>query len=179
MARKKTGDGRDAGGAGVAAASAPEASPGSQLTIQRIGYKEGYVTIEAGEHVAGTDYRKEIKLRSAEAPHPDFAASFEALAGGVRKLLQVPRNWAENAITVTKISIGETGGIQGASITGKAALETSDAPFNFATPYLPFSVEGESNRPVMPPEILEHIRTAEARALDYLKGSRAQGALPL
>ncbi|MGO9171977.1 MAG: hypothetical protein ACLP7P_08445 [Rhodomicrobium sp.] len=154
-------------------------APDAQTIIQRIGYKEGYVTIDAEEHVAGTDYKKEIKLRSAEAPHPDFAASFAALADGARKLLQVPPSWAKDAITITKISLGDNGGVRGASITGKAALETSDSPFNFATPYLPFSVEGESNRPIMPPDILAHIRTAETHALDYLKGNRAQNSLPL
>jgi hypothetical protein len=166
-----------ASGDGNCAVGAP--TPNKNLSIQRIGYKDGYVTIEAEENVPETDYVKNISLRSAEAPDPEFVAAFEALADGARQLIAVPANWAKDAIHVTKVSLGGKGVDKGATITCKASLDTSDTPFNFSTPFLPFSVEGDTNRPIMPPEICALIRKTEALSLDYLQGKRSQGSLPL
>lgn len=138
------------------------------------------VEIHAIETMQASDDEREIVLRSVEAPHPDLPAKMAALAYDVRKLLELPHDWAKDGFTVAKViwSLSEKTGVRGAVMSCQVALECADAPLVLNTPHLPFEQYSETgNGPLMPEATIARLNELEAEALAFLDGKRAQASL--
>jgi hypothetical protein len=146
----------------------------------KISMKDSGVLFKLEEEINDRD-TKEIAFRSVETPHPDFEEAMQNLVRGVRKILLWPEDYGLNAIRVTGVSLSmsESTGVQGAVITGTVSLETTNSPFCFNTPHLPFDEYSEgAEQPVMPPFVVDMIERLQAEAFAYMEdGKRAQGNL--
>lgn len=122
---------------------------------------------------------KETVLRAPDEPHPDFVNAMRALVDVVRHILQLPETY-EPGITISQVSFSynDDKDNKGAVITGLIRLETSDTPFCFNTPYLPYQSHSEtSDSPVMPGFAVELLDKVEVEASAYIGGKRLQLSL--
>jgi len=141
--------------------------------------KDKSITIIESEGSEFTDSTETKYVRYAD-PHPDFIKAFEALVPHVRTILKWPISYALGDIRVTGVTISESEEtyVEGAVITGLVTLDTTDSPFSFNTPHLPFDQYAEGNvAKTMPEDAIEAIRALQNEAREYLKGKRAQGDL--
>lgn len=134
----------------------------------------GKIQISAIETHQATSDKKEILLKSEELPRPELPLQLVRLATDVRRLLELPPLWAQDAMAVTKVvwSFNEKTGVRGATICCQAQLSCADAPLVFNTPHLPFEPSG--NAPTMPDDMIERLEALELAALDFLAGKRGQ-----
>lgn len=148
--------------------------------ITKIKYKDD-VSVEIHFEEKDGKSEKVSILKCFEKPHPDFDLAFGPLVSVVYDILQLPSDWRTGCVTVTGVSFSfsEDTNVEGAVITGRVKLETSNTPFNFNTPHLPFgqySATGES--PLMTDEGIEALDKLRKEANLYMTGKRAQLELP-
>ncbi|WP_414461752.1 hypothetical protein [Hyphomicrobium sp. DY-1] len=147
--------------------------------IAKIKFKDGLWQIVeiSGE---GSHVESETTHKIYEEPHPDLPAALAGLVSHAREILEWPTSYADNRVRITGVSFShsEDTGVEGAVITGFVDLDTSDSPFSFNTPHLPFEQYKEGNTAKLMPDgaidALENLRTEAAK---FLKGKRAQGNL--
>jgi hypothetical protein len=143
--------------------------------IKKAKFREGYLHITLEEKLGDTE--KTIAMRSAETPHEDLRLAFEALEPVAREILMLPSEWRKGEFRIVGVSwsFSESTGVKGAVITGAVTLDTSDAPFNFNTPHLPFEPYSPTgNSPLMPDEGREALDHLEAEVKAFIDGKRAQ-----
>lgn len=147
--------------------------------ISKIKLREGQVVIVISEKESDQNER-ETTIKSYDSPHEDFHSALEALQVHARDILQLPRDWREGQLRVTGVSfsMSEDTGVMGAVMTGQVALDTSEAPFNFNTPHLPFDQYSETgNSPIMPDAAQKALEKMQGEAEAFVNGKRAQGDL--
>ena len=147
--------------------------------ISKIKVRDGQVTIVISE-TENEQNERETTIKSYDAPHEDFNTALEALQVHARDILQLPRDWREGQLRISGVSfsMSEDTGVMGAVMTGQVALDTSDAPFNFNTPHLPFEQYSETgNAPLMPEEAQIALEKMQQEAEAFVEGKRAQGDL--
>jgi hypothetical protein len=147
--------------------------------ISKIKVRDGQITIVTTETDGGQNER-ETTIKSYDAPHEDFYKALDALQNHARDILQLPRDWREGQLRISGVSfsMSEDTGVMGAVMTGQVALDTSDAPFNFNTPHLPFDQYSPTgNAPTMPESAQRALKKVQAEAEAFINGKRAQGDL--
>lgn len=150
------------------------------LRMRSVKYDDGAIEIVAHEtHQASAD-QKEIKLTSSDEPRTEFLEPFVNLQREVRRLLDLPSDYAAEQFAIKKVvwSYSEATGVRGATICCQAKLDCADAPLILNTPHLAFEQMNEGgNAPVMPRTIIANLNMLEAEALLFMNGKRAQGDL--
>lgn len=143
----------------------------------KINRKTGQIEIVTVEKI-GENTEKTWTLKSAEPPHPALPEAMNALEPHVRRLVDLPADWAKGALEVTKVtwSWSEKHGIQGAAVSCVAYLGCADAPMSFTTPHLPYERYSDGGKE-LPWEMREALDALEAEVIDYLNGKRGQGDL--
>lgn len=141
--------------------------------IKKVKYKSAAVEIHTEEIVNKTT--KETVFKCTEEPHPDFRNIFTRLEKVARDILEVPDDvWTgQMKIEGVSFSYSETTNVKGAVLTGKVSLETSNSPFCFNTPHLPFgqySPTGEA--PLMPGNGVELLEKLEEETKAYMTGKK-------
>jgi hypothetical protein len=152
----------------------------STRRITKVKVKNGAVEIHLLELDGKTE--KESTLKSAETPSADLDVAMAELVPVVYDILALPRSWRTGAMRITGVSFSfsEETEVEGAVITGRVDLETSQAPFNFNTPHLPFdqySAGGQA--PIMPASAIDKLEKVRTEAKLYIDGKRAQMELAL
>ncbi|NOU05327.1 MAG: hypothetical protein HOO99_04010 [Hyphomicrobiaceae bacterium] len=147
--------------------------------IAKIKFKDGVVHIL---DISGQGSSNEIETthRIFTEPHPDFKNAMSALVEHVRTILEWPVSYAIGAIRIggVSFSMSEDSGVEGAVISGLVDLKTSQSPFTFNTPHLPFDQYNEGGTaPVMPDDAIEALEELRREARAFLKGKRTQGDL--
>ena len=125
----------------------------------------------------GSQREKEIILKSAEHPHPDFIRAFTALEAHARAILEWPAEYAKGRLKLSGCtwSFSESTEVEGAVITGQVLLETADAPFSFNTPHLPFDQYSETGgAKLMPAVTIDALEVVRTEAAAFIDGKRAQ-----
>lgn len=140
--------------------------------------KDAGVEVRFQEKIGKTE--KETVFKCVEKQDPDLNLAFVDIEIDVRKILNIPTDIWHGQISITGVSfsLSEETGVEGAVITGKVALETSNAPFCFNTPHLPFaqySPTGDS--PIMPESAVRKLDKIREEAEKYMAGKRAQREL--
>lgn len=149
----------------------------SVKSLRSIKFGDGKLEIVVIEKHQASEDEKETVLKSVEKPRPELEAAFNDLAPDVRKLLGLPKQWAENSMDVRKVvwSFSETTGVRGATICCVTKLTCADAPLVFNTPHLPFEQYSQGgNSPLMPDYLIERLEKLEAEGLAFFNGRRAQ-----
>lgn len=149
------------------------------MMISKVKFRDGQVTIVMSEKESAQNER-ETTVKSYDAPHDDFVKAMEALQAHARHILQLPKDWREGQLRVSGVSfsMSEDTGVMGAVMTGQVALDTSDAPFNFNTPHLPFEqYSATGNSPLMPDEAQTALERVQREAELFVSGKRSQGDL--
>ena len=146
-------------------------------TITKVKFqKEGGVEIHFDEVVGKTT--KEVKFKCSELQSPDFDVAMSALVRDAYKILELPADYAPQRMKITGVSFStsEETGVEGAVITGQVELHTSNSPFCFNTPYLPFEQHtDDGTAPLMPEEAQRNLEVLKDEALKYVEqGKRAQ-----
>lgn len=147
--------------------------------ISKIKFRDGQITIVISEK-EGEQNERETTIKSYDAPHDDFHRAMEALQVHAREILQLPKDWREGQLRVSGVtfSMSEDTGVMGAVMTGQVALDTSDAPFNFNTPHLPFDqYSATGNSPIMPEGAQRALEKLQTEAELFCGGKKAQGDL--
>jgi hypothetical protein len=147
--------------------------------ISKVKYRDGQVIIVMAEK-EGDNNERETTVKSYDAPHQDFLDALDALQSHVREILQLPKGWRDGQLRVSGVSfsMSEDTGVMGAVMTGQVALDTSDAPFNFNTPHLPFEQYSPTgNSPLMPDEAQQALKKLQSEAQSFVDGKRSQGDL--
>ena len=150
----------------------------TEKRIAKVKVKDGQIIIiHVEKH--GEFNEKEITFKSFDRPHEDFDKAMDALATHARTILELPKDWKKDDMRITGVSWSQSdAGVQGAVLTGQVSLGTSDAPFNFNTPHLPFEQYSETgNSPVMPTDVIEALEKLQIQAEAFLEGKRAQADL--
>lgn len=147
--------------------------------IAKIKFKDGVVTILeiSGE---GSPCETETLHKISADPHPDFRNAMAGLETHAREILEWPSSYAPSRIRITSVSfsLSENTGVEGATITGLVDLDTSNSPFSFNTPHLPFEQYNEGNTaPVMSDEAIEQLEDLRREARLFIDGKRTQGDL--
>ncbi|MEI6730418.1 MAG: hypothetical protein WCL30_04095 [Pseudomonadota bacterium] len=146
------------------------------MRISKVSFKDGKIKICTKD---GSDdfNNKETILQSTEAPNLDFTNAMSELVEVARAILEFPADYAKDKIKITGVSFSfsETTEVQGAVITGTIALETSNSPFCFNTPHLPYEQYSESGEsPTMPCWAVTLLNKLETEAEEFLNGKRGQ-----
>jgi hypothetical protein len=147
--------------------------------ISKVKMRDGQVTIVISAKQDDQNER-ETTVKSYDAPHQDFLDAFAALEAHARGILQFPKSYREGQMRVSGVSfsMSEDTGVMGAVMTGSVALDTSDAPFNFNTPHLPFEQYSPTgNSPLMPGEAQTALERLQEEAEKFVDGKRSQGDL--
>src|SRR3990167_679789 len=138
--------------------------------------KEGGVEIHFDEKVGKTT--KEVKFKCSELQSPDFDNAMSALERDVYHILELPVDYAPQRMKITGVSFSESEntGVEGAVITGQVELTTSNSPFCFNTPYIPFEQHSDTGTaPIMPEAAQRNLEAIKTEALKYVEeGKRAQ-----
>lgn len=147
--------------------------------IAKLKIKDGTVVIKefVGE---GTSNERETLHTVYESPHPDLHTAMGALVAHVRAILEWPSNYAENRISVTGVSWSksEDTQVEGAVMTGLVSLESTDSPFSFNTPHMPFEQYADGNSAkLMPEDAQDALEAVRKEARLFLGGKRQQGDL--
>ena len=143
--------------------------------ITKVKVKEEVVEIRYSEHHGKID--KEVIFKCPEKPHPDLDLAMSALVRDVYDILELPVDWAPQRMRITGVSfsMSEETGVEGVVITGLVELKTSNAPFCFNTPHIPFDQYSEGGTsPVMPENTVRNLEEMKKEALAYVEGKRAQ-----
>lgn len=141
--------------------------------ITKVKYKSGCVEIHQ-EFDHGKTSRQTI-FKCVEEPHPDFKAVLVELERVARAILELPNNVWVGAMKINSVSfsLSETTGVRGAVLTGTVDLPTSNSPFCFNTPHLPFDQYSEGgDSPIMPRFGIEALGKLEEEATAYFEGSK-------
>lgn len=115
-----------------------------------------------------------------DKPTRDFIRALHNLEKAVRTILQLPDNYGYLRMSIGSVtwSYSEDTDVRGAVISATLGLDTSNSPFCFNTPHLPFSEYSEgSNQPIMPLECRELLDDLQRETILYKDGKRAQGDL--
>lgn len=147
--------------------------------ITKVKLRDGQITIVMSDK-EGENNERETTIKSYDAPHDDFTKAFDALQAQARAILQLPSDWREGQLRVSGVSfsMSEDTGVMGAVMTGQVALDTSDAPFNFNTPHLPFDqYSATGNAPTMPEAAQRALEALQQEAEAFVNGKRSQGDL--
>jgi len=120
-----------------------------------------------------------LTLETHDPPDPDFIAAMDSLAPHVIDICEVGETWSPGQLTVSGISVSDSGGIMGAVITAQVKLETSQSPLNINTPSKPEEPysEGGSDEYCLDPDAVESIKYLLTEAKGYLDGKRAQQSI--
>lgn len=115
-------------------------------------------------------------IKSYEVAHPDLENAFNDLVKSVYDILNLDRSWCVGLMKVTSVSFSESEtGIRGAVITGQVRIPSSDAPFCFNTPHLPFQQYNPTGSArVMPGSAVERLEKVLIEAASFMTGKRAQ-----
>jgi len=131
----------------------------------------------SGKSTWGIANEREWHTRVTEEPDPAFPAALQALVPEIRELLELPADYAKDAMKVISVSFSWSASVKvrGASICVRADLECANSPLIFNTPHLPYDQYSESGtQPVMPEELIKLLDEVEHQAERYLGGARAQ-----
>ena len=141
--------------------------------ITKIKSKGGTVEIHS-ETMHGKETVESV-FKCTEPPHPDLNLIFVKLEKIAREILDIGKDTWHGQITVDSVSFSdsESTGVQGAVITGHVALETSNSPFNFNTPHLPFAQYSPTGTsPLMPSDGIELLDKLSKEAALYQSGKK-------
>lgn len=145
--------------------------------ISKIRMKDGRIEITIVQTNGANEAETNHKIY--DAPHPDFPMAMAALESHAREILQWPSDYRAGEVRIVSVSysFSETTNVEGATISGLVNLETSNSPFSFNTPHLPFEQYSEGGvSPLMPDDAIEALETLRQEARDFLSGKkRAQG----
>jgi hypothetical protein len=147
--------------------------------ITKVKAKDGEVIIKFKEDL-GNNTEKESIFKCNDEMHPDFQMCFTKLIPVVYQILQLPEEWRAGEMRVTGVSFShsESTEVDGAVITGLVNLSTSNSPFSFNTPHLPFDQYSEKgNSPTMNFDAVNKLEHLKEEALAYMNGKRAQADL--
>lgn len=119
--------------------------------------------------------KDEYKLTSVEDPAPSFKEALQDLVDPLVDICQFEENYGVS-INIISVSISNTDGIMGATITGLKELTTSYAPLVINTPHLPSADYSGSNpdAPLLPVEAINAIERLKIEAEKFIQGRRAQ-----
>lgn len=146
------------------------------LTIKNVRCANGKTSIE---YRVRTDHgNDEMALETEDDPHPDFTAAFEALAGDVAALCEVPLD-PERVVTVRKVAFKEKSDRFGAVITGLRDLTGGPGAVTLNTPVRYEATDGGTapGGDALDAYQVERLRTMETEARAFIRGKRAQGDL--
>jgi hypothetical protein len=146
------------------------------MHITKIKTKENTVEIRFKEEL-GLHAEKESVFKCEDEMHPDFTMCFTKLIPVVYEILELPEEWRAGDMTVTGVtfSLSESTDVEGAVITGLVKLSTTNSPFCFNTPHLPFGQYSEKgNSPTMSDVAIRRLERLKLEALEYMNGKRAQ-----
>lgn len=124
--------------------------------------------------------RKSVVKSPSDNVHPDLSSALQAIEPHVRKVLSLPKNWANNSLTVRGVSYSysDKTGVDGAVVSCSTLLPGLNAPFFFNTPYLEIRRHTEEgDRAEMPEDALAAFDKLKLEALAFLNGKRNQGEL--
>lgn len=147
--------------------------------ISKIKQKDGWITIQSVEKHGETSER-DVTFKCSDEPHQDLNDAFEALTAHARRILEWPSTYADGRIRISGVSFSysDDTGVEGAVMTGMVLLESSDSPFSFNTPHLPFDQYSPTgNAPTMPDEAKRALAHLREEAQAFMDGKRAQGEL--
>ncbi len=145
-------------------------------SILKIKIKTGTVEIHTASNLAKQESVSIIK--NHEDPHPDLVNAFADLEKTVYNVLQFPRDWMCGRIKVSGVSFKESeSGVRRASIAGKVELDTSESPFEFNTPFIPFSCASSRVKSLGSYDS-DRMEKLLCEAADFITGKRAQLELP-
>jgi len=147
--------------------------------IAKIKTKDGLITIIEVSGKEGSN-SKTTEHKLYDDPHPDFTKAMQDLVTHVRTILEWPTSYGLGSIHIggVSFSFSEDTEVEGAVISGSVGLDTSDSPFSFNTPHLPFEQYAEGNTAkLMPEDAQDALELLRKEAREYLKGKRAQGSL--
>ena len=146
------------------------------LSIKSVRCANGKTSIEYRVRTGhGND---EIALETEDDPHPDFTAAFEALAGDVSALCEVPLD-PERVVTVRKVAFKEKSDRFGAVITGLRDLTGGPGAVTLNTPVRYEAADGGTapGGDALDADQVERLRTMKTEARAFIRGKRAQGDL--
>lgn len=152
---------------------------GSKFT--KLAVKKSGVLLQIEENIDENN-TKDVAIRSAENPHEDFTNALAGIIPLVRHILELPDGYATKTLNIGSVafSYSKDKEIKGVVISGWINLDTTNSPFFFNTPYLPYAGPNEeSTVPVVPDFGVEALNLLEKEAVAYMEGKRAQLSLPL
>jgi hypothetical protein len=152
----------------------------AKAEIVKVKWKDKRVEITAEQKLPGFDNVKATTLRCDEEPSPGFLGAMKALEEHVRTILELePSQWkGQIEINGVSWSFSESTEVEGAVISGCVRLETSNSPFSFNAPHLPYAQYSETgDQPLMPEEAQDALAKFKREAAAYFNGKRAQGDL--
>lgn len=143
--------------------------------ITKVKVKEAGVEIRYVEKQGKVN--KEVIYKCTEQPHPDLDLAMSALVRDVYDILELPMDWAPQRMKIIGVSFSfsEETNVEGAVITGLVELKTSNSPFVFNTPHIPFDQYSENGEaPVMSEKAVRNLGVVKDEAMKYVEGKRAQ-----
>ena len=117
-------------------------------------------------------------MESFDEPAPEFKKALNGLAQHVIDICELSDEAPDN-FNVKGISLSDTDGITGVTITALKQLVHSNAPLVLNTPHKPFEpyTEGGDTSNCLTSDQIEAVEKLIEAARDYLRGKRAQGDL--
>lgn len=121
-----------------------------------------------------------ITLEASEPPLPALKAALQALAVHLVSLCEAPKSWADET-EIRGVSLSDSGGVRGVTITGLRRLRLQNTPLVLNSPHATDSArseDDESGKGLMPLGLLPAIEALELEVWRYVDGEREQLALP-
>lgn len=146
------------------------------VIFKKIRYKDNQVTLTYEDETPhGND---KYSMESLDEPAPVFKRALQNLAQHVIDICELSDE-APESFTVLGVSLSDTEGISGVTITALKELAHSNAPLVLNTPHKPFEpyTEGVEDPNCLTDDQIEAVEILIEAARDYLRGKRAQGDL--
>ncbi|MCF7839775.1 MAG: hypothetical protein K9N22_03260 [Candidatus Marinimicrobia bacterium] len=148
----------------------------NHVIFKKIRYKDNQVILTYEDETPhGND---KYTMESFDEPAPEFKKALSGLAPHVIDICELSNESPDN-ISVLGVSLSDTDGITGVTITALKNLVRSNAPLVLNTPHKPYesyTKDGDDSNCLTDDQI-DAVETLVEAARDYLRGKRAQGDL--
>lgn len=130
------------------------------------------------EEREGNDVKKQTHT-STDEPLPDFAIALAAFGDWMRRVLEIPKKWAEG-ISIRGVSITYHEDLPSVIVSAVRPIEATNSPVNLHTPSLRIpEPKDDISEPPLVTELRELLAKLEEEATRYRNGERQQTDMEL
>ncbi len=123
--------------------------------------------------------RENGELTCKDKPTEDFIDAMQALAPVMSGVLELPKDWGDERIVVTTVSLSERGEKLGVIISGSCRVAAGGFGLNTPLLHEPSGDDAEAGPSTLTPERWAQVTECAKQAHLYLGGDRVQRSLGL